>query len=102
MQGSRVNNNFRLKAALPTINNCIEEGASVTIMSHLGRPNGSPSKELSLMPVGEELAKLLEMPIKFSDDCISSDSIDTSIGLKSGEVHLLENLRFHKEELQMI
>jgi len=99
MQGSRVNNNFRLKAALPTINSCIEGGASVTIMSHLGRPNGFRSKELSLMPVGEELAKLLEMPIKFSDDCISPDAIDTSTGLKPGEVHLLENLRFYKEEI---
>ena len=99
IQGCRVSNNFRLRAALPTINNCIKEGASVTIMSHLGRPNGTPSKSLSLMPVGEELAKLLEMPIKFSEDCISSDSIYTSIGLKPGEVHLLENLRFHKEEV---
>ena len=51
------------------------------------------------MPVGEELAKLLEIPIKFSEDCISSDAIDTSIGLKPGEVHLLENLRFYSEEL---
>ena len=99
MQNCRVSNNFRLKAALPTINNCIEEGASVTIMSHLGRPNGAYSRALSLIPVGEELAKLLEMPIKFSEDCISSDSIDTSAGLKPGEVHLLENLRFHKEEV---
>ena len=57
------------------------------------------SKALSLMPVGEELAKLLEMPIKFSEDCISSDAIDTSAGLKPGEVHLLENLRFYKEEV---
>ena len=48
MQGSRVSNNFRLKAALPTINNCIEEGASVTIMSHLGRPNGSRLKSIKL------------------------------------------------------
>ena len=100
MQGFRVSNNFRLKAALPTINNCIEEGASVTIMSHLGRPDGSRSKALSLMSVGEELAKLLEMPIKFSEDCISSDAIDTSAGLKPGEVHLLENLRFYKEEVE--
>ena len=95
-----VSNNFRIKTALPTIKSCIEGGASITIMSHLGRPNGSPSKKFSLMPVGEELAKLLEMPIKFSEDCISSDSIDTSIGLKPGEIHLLENLRFHNEEVE--
>ena len=100
MNGTSVSNNFRIKTALPTINSCIEGGASITIMSHLGRPNGSHSKKFSLMPVGEELAKLLEMPIKFSEDCISSDSIDTSTGLKPGEIHLLENLRFHNEEVE--
>ena len=100
MNGGGVSNNFRIKTALPTIKSCIEGGASITIMSHLGRPNGSPSKKFSLMPVGEELAKLLEMPIKFSEDCISSDSIDTSIGLKTGEIHLLENLRFYNEEIE--
>ena len=100
MNGDSVSNNFRIKTALPTINSCIEGGASLTIMSHLGRPNGSPSKKFSLMPVGEELAKLLEMPIKFSEDCISSDAIDTSIGLKPGEVHLLENLRFYNKEIE--
>ena len=100
MNGDSVSNNFRIKTALPTINSCIEGGASLTIMSHLGRPNGSPSKKFSLMPVGEELAKLLEMPIKFSGDCISSDAIDTSIGLKPGEVHLLENLRFYNKEIE--
>ncbi len=100
MDGTSVSNNFRIKTALPTINSCIEGGASLTIMSHLGRPNGSPSKNFSLIPVGEELAKLLEMPIKFSEDCISSDAIDTSTGLKPGEIHLLENLRFHSEEVE--
>ena len=50
------------------------------------------------MPVGEHLASLLEIPIKFSSDCVSQDAIDTSLSLKPGEVHLLENLRFHKEE----
>ena len=49
-----VSNNFRIKTALPTIKSCIEGGASITIMSHLGRPNGSPSEKFSLMPVGEE------------------------------------------------
>ena len=100
MNEGSVSNNFRIKTALPTIKSCIEGGASITIMSHLGRPNGSPSKKFSLMPIGEELAKLLEMPIKFSEDCISSDSIDTSIGLKPGEIHLLENLRFYNEEIE--
>ena len=69
-------------------------------MSHLGRPNGTFSKALSLMPVGEELAKLLEMPIKFSEDCISSDAIDTSIGLKPGEIHFLKIYVFMSEEVE--
>ena len=100
MDNNVVINNFRIKTALPTIKSCIEGGASITIMSHLGRPNGSVSEKFSLMPVGEELATLLEMPIKFSEDCISVDSIDTSIGLKPGEIHLLENLRFYNEEIE--
>lgn len=94
----KVVNNFRIKSALPTITTCIESGASITLMSHLGRPNGINDSRLSLMGVGEELASLLEMPIKFSDNPISSDAIDTSLSLKPGEIHLLENLRFDPAE----
>jgi phosphoglycerate kinase len=67
-------------------------------MSHLGRPNGVNDEELSLIPVGEELASLMEIPIKFSEDPVSTDAIDTSLSLKPGEVHLLENLRFNSGE----
>ncbi|MBT3179707.1 MAG: phosphoglycerate kinase [Candidatus Marinimicrobia bacterium] len=98
MKNGKISNNFRIKAVLPTINTCLEGGASVVLMSHLGRPSGKVDPSLSLMPVGEELAGLLEMPIKFSDDCISNDAIDNSLSLKAGEVHLLENLRFHNGE----
>jgi len=94
----KVTNNFRIKSALPTILTCIESGASITLMSHLGRPTGIKDENLSLMAVGEELASLLEMPIKFSNDPISTDSIDTSLSLKPGEIHLLENLRFNSAE----
>ena len=93
-----VVDNFRVKAALPTIQHCLSSGASVVLMSHLGRPNGVVVEDLSLIPVGETLADLLEQSIKFSHDCISEDARDVSLGLSSGEVHLLENLRFHKEE----
>ena len=98
MSGETITNNFRIKASLPTIKTCIEAGASVVLMSHLGRPKGKEEQSLSLIPVGEELAGLLEMPIKFSANCISTDAIDTSISLKPGEIHLLENLRFYAEE----
>ncbi len=93
-----IKDDFRIRACLPTINYCLSEGASVVLMSHLGRPNGEYDEKFSLMPIGEHLASLLEMPIKFSSDCISQDAIDTSLSLKAGEVHLLENLRFYLEE----
>ena len=93
-----VTDDFRIRAAVPTIQHCLNSGASVVLMSHLGRPNGEVIPELSLMPVGETLADLLEKSIKFSHDCVSEDARDVSLGLSSGEVHLLENLRFHQEE----
>jgi 3-phosphoglycerate kinase len=67
-------------------------------MSHLGRPKGRTNEDYSLISVGEVLSDFLEIPIKFSDDCISEDSINVTIGLHPGEVHLLENLRFHSGE----
>jgi len=98
MDNEKVTNNFRIKAAIPTILTCLDAGASVILMSHLGRPNGVKDEKLSLIPVGEELASLMEIPIKFSEDPISTDAIDTSLSLKPGEVHLLENLRFNDGE----
>ncbi len=98
MEGEKVTNNFRIKAVMPTINTCLDGGAAVVLMSHLGRPDGEVDPTLSLIPVGEELAGLMEMPIKFSEDCVSNDAIDTSISLKAGEIHLLENLRFYPGE----
>ncbi len=65
-----VTDDFRIRMALPTINHCLESGASVVLMSHLGRPKGQIIPDLSLISVGEKLAELIELPIKFSDDCI--------------------------------
>lgn len=98
IDNGRVTDDFRLRAALPTIQHCLQQGAAVVLMSHLGRPKGKVVENLSLISVGETLADLLEMPIKFSDDCISEDARDTSLGISPGEIHLLENLRFHDEE----
>ena len=98
LSGEKIKDDFRIKACLPTINYCLSEGASIVIMSHLGRPNGKYNKKYSLIPVGESIASMLEIPIKFSEDCISQDAIDTSLSLKQGEIHLLENLRFYNEE----
>ena len=98
LENDRVIDDFRIKQTLPTIKYCLDAGAKIVIMSHLGRPNGKYDPNLSLMPIGETLADCLEMPIKFSDDCISEDSHNVTLGLKPGEIHMLENLRFHEDE----
>ncbi len=94
----KIEDDFRIRSCLPTINFCLEAGSSIVIMSHLGRPKGQCNPNYSLMPIGETLASMLEIPIKFSEDCVSQDAIDTSLSLKAGEIHLLENLRFYKQE----
>ena len=93
-----VKDAYRIQSSIPTIKECLESGASVVLMSHLGRPKGTVNENYSLISVGEVLSDFLEIPIKFSDDCISEDSINVTIGLHPGEVHLLENLRFHPGE----
>tara|TARA_B100000927_G_scaffold290072_1_gene288020 strand:+ start:5909 stop:7108 length:1200 start_codon:yes stop_codon:yes gene_type:complete len=98
VQNEIVIDDYRIVKSLPTIKYCLEKGSKVVLMSHMGRPNGKINEDLSLIPVGEKLAELLEMPIKFSEDCISDDAIDVSRNLKDGEIHLLENLRFHEGE----
>ena len=94
-----IKDDFRIRESIPTIKYCLGEGASIVIMSHLGRPGRELEKNLSLIPIGEHIASLLELPIKFSNDCVSQDAIDTSLSLKSGEIHLLENLRFNLGEI---
>ena len=93
-----VKDAYRIQCSIPTIKECLESGASVVLMSHLGRPNGKINEEFSLISVGEVLSDFLEIPIKFSHDCINEASINVTIGLHPGEVHLLENLRFHSGE----
>ena len=100
VENELVTDDYRILKSIPTIKYCLEQGAKVVIMSHMGRPKGKIDTKLSLIPAGEKLAELLEMPIKFSDDCISEDAIDVSRNLKDGEIHLLENLRFYNEEAQ--
>ncbi|MEC8946277.1 MAG: phosphoglycerate kinase [Candidatus Neomarinimicrobiota bacterium] len=95
-----VTDDYRIQRTIPTIKHCLDQGAKVVLMSHLGRPKGKINPKFSLMPAGERLAELLEIPIKFSHDCVSDDAIDVSHNLQSGEVHLLENLRFHDEEIE--
>jgi len=95
-----ITNNQRIAAALPTIKYALEKGASVVLMSHLGRPDGQKIAKFSLKPVAAELAKLLGKPVKFLDDCVGA-AVEAACApgtLKAGDVVLLENLRFHLEE----
>ena len=89
---------FRIKASLPTINHCLNMGASVVLMSHLGRPNGKIMPEMSLDPIAFCLEDLTGKEVMFSDDCASEESIELSQQMQPGEIHLLENLRYHEGE----
>lgn len=95
-----ITNTKRIEAALPTIKHALEQGASVVLMSHLGRPDGKVMPQFSLKPVAEALEKLLGRPVKFLDDCVGAkvEAACAPGAVKAGDVILLENLRFHIEE----
>ena len=93
-----VTDDKRMTAALPTIKKILNDGGSVILMSHLGRPKNGPEDKFSLKHLLAPLRKLLQIPIQFANDCIGTEAITKSTDLQSGEVLLLENLRFHKEE----
>ncbi|HEY5743021.1 MAG TPA: phosphoglycerate kinase [Terrimicrobiaceae bacterium] len=93
-----ITNPARILAALPSIKYILEQGASVVLMSHLGRPDGKRVEKFSLKPVAEKLEELLGRPVKFLPACIGPEVESACSALKPGEVVLLENLRFHIEE----
>jgi len=94
-----VTDDKRIRAALPTIQYVLEQGASLIVMSHLGRPKGAGFEaEFSLKPTAEVLSKLLNKPVKMAPDCIGPEVEALAKALKPGEVMMLENVRFHKEE----
>ncbi len=88
----------RIRAALPTIKYCIEEGAKIILASHLGRPNGKVDPDLSMRPVASRLAELIGEEVLVPDDCVGDGPRYLVNNLREGQVVLLENLRFHKEE----
>jgi phosphoglycerate kinase len=93
-----ITDDTRIRAAIPTINALLARGARLIIASHLGRPKGVAAPEFSLASVRERLAKLIGIEVDFAADCVSPEAIQKSLALKDGQVLLLENLRFHKEE----
>lgn len=94
-----VSDDKRITASLPTINYLFEQGARIILCSHLGRPKGEVKKEFSLAPVAKRLKELLpNVNIYFASDCIGEEAQQKAAALKDGEILLLENLRFHKEE----
>lgn len=93
-----VTDNTRMVAALPTINHILSQGGSVVLMSHLGRPKNGPEEKFSLKHLVGPLRKLLNKPVLFVDDCIGDASVKATSDIKSGEIILLENLRFYRQE----
>ena len=93
-----ITDDNRLRAALPTIRKILADGGSVILMSHLGRPKEGPEERFSLKHVLPYLSDKLGMAVKFAPDCIGEEAAKMAAGLKPGEVLLLENLRFYKQE----
>lgn len=94
----QITDDSRMRAALPTLNKILSDGGSVIIMSHLGRPKSGPEDKFSLRHIQSHLAELLARPVQFAPDCIGEEAKQKAASLKAGEVLLLENLRFYKEE----
>lgn len=96
--GFNVTDDTRMRAALPTINKILNDGGAVILISHLGRPKEGPADKYSLKHVVGHLSRLLNKPVAFAPDCTGDAAKSAADALKPGEVLLLENLRFHKEE----
>jgi phosphoglycerate kinase len=97
-QTGAITNPQRIVAALPTIQYALDQGAAVILMSHLGRPDGERKVKYSLKPVADKLQELLGRPVRFLNDCVGPEVEAACAAMKSGDVILLENLRFHIEE----
>jgi phosphoglycerate kinase len=98
LEAGRITDDYRIKQSLPTVEFLLKHNARVIICSHLGRPKGPGDTENSLFPVAKRLQQLLDKPVAFATDCVGEPAKKAASHLKPGEVLLLENLRFHKEE----
>ncbi len=93
-----ITDDRRIRAALPTINFCIDEGARIILASHLGRPKGKPDPKLSLAMVAKRLQRLLNKEVTFVSDCVGAEAKQAVEKMRAGDVIVLENLRFHEGE----
>jgi phosphoglycerate kinase len=93
-----ITDDSRMRAALPTIKKILGDGGSVILMSHLGRPKEGPTEKYSLKHLVAHLSELVGVGVRFASDCIGEEAAHLSSSLQAGEVMLLENLRFYKEE----
>ena len=93
-----ITDDKRMRAALPTITKILNDGGAVILMSHLGRPKGGPEDKYSLKHILGDLSRMLDLEVKFADDCIGAEAAEKAKNLEPGQVLLLENLRFYKEE----
>jgi len=100
LENGEVKNDFRIKQSLETIKYCLDNNAAVILMSHLGRPDGNYDDNFSLETVSFHLEDLLNKEIMFVDNCISEEAYNISSNMKSQEILLLENLRFHTGEIE--
>lgn len=98
LDGTKITDDARIREALPSIKHCMDQGARVILASHLGRPKPGKHEGLSLEPCGERLAELLGVEVHMPDDCIGDSAKKVVFDLRSGQLCLLENLRFHEEE----
>ena len=99
LDGSRITDDGRVVASVPTIKYLVERGAKVVVISHLGRPDGAPDAKYSLEPVATRLGELLGQPVHFASDTVGSQAIGAVKALDSGGVVVLENLRFNAGEV---
>ena len=93
-----ITDDTRMRAAIPTIQKILKDGGSIVLMSHLGRPKDGPTQKYSLVHLVNHLAEITQATVKFADDCIGENTNHLAQNLQAGEILLLENLRFYKEE----